>query len=232
MTRRSCARRPAGSRRFALEQTLADALETARPVLRDGQDVGDVSERRRALITGITGQDGSYLAELLLDEGLRGLRHGAPRLDRELRADRAPARPHHARCRATCSTSSRSSRRSPRPEPHEVYNLAAQSFVPTSWSQPVLTAEFTAVGVTRMLEAIRSVDPGDPLLPGLVLGDVRQGARGAAERADALLTRARPTAWPRSTATTSPSTTASPTACSPSPGSSSTTSRRGAGSSS
>src|SRR5262249_57860298 len=44
-------------------------------------------------------------------------------------------------------------------EPHEVYNLAAQSFVPTSWNQPVLTAEFTAVGVTRMLEAIRSVDP-------------------------------------------------------------------------
>ena len=76
--------------------------------------------------------------------------------------------------------------------PHEVYNLAAQSFVPTSWNQPVLTAEFTAVGVTRMLEAIRSVDPGDPLLPGLVERDVRPGARGAADRADARSIPARP----------------------------------------
>ena len=71
-------------------------------------------------------------------------------------------------------------------EPHEVYNLAAQSFVPTSWNQPVLTGEFTGVGVTRLLEAIRTRRPRDPLLPGVLVGDVRQGARDAAERDDAV----------------------------------------------
>ena len=71
--------------------------------------------------------------------------------------------------------------------PAELYNLGAQSFVPTSWKQPVLTAEFTAVGVTRCSRRSARVDPDDPLLPGLVLGDVRQGARGPAERDDAVL---------------------------------------------
>ena len=60
---------------------------------------------------------------------------------------------------ATCSTRPRWSRRCAIARPHEVYNLAAQSFVPTSWNQPVLTGEFTALGVTRLLEAIRQVDP-------------------------------------------------------------------------
>jgi GDPmannose 4,6-dehydratase len=113
---------------------------------------------RRALITGITGQDGSYLAELLLDEGyevygvvrrastesFERIAHLTGRVEL-LQADLLD--------QASLQEALRSSR------PHEVYNLAAQSFVPTSWSQPVLTAEFTAVGVTRMLEALRNVDP-------------------------------------------------------------------------
>ena len=142
---------------------------------------------RRALITGITGQDGSYLAELLLDKGYEVFGMVAPRLDRELRADRAPRSTGSRSSRATCSTRPRSSARSRRPQPHEVYNLAAQSFVPTSWRQPVLTAEFTAVGVTRHARGDPRRRPRDPLLPGVVVGDVRQGARGAADRADAVL---------------------------------------------
>ena len=65
--------------------------------------------------------------------------------------------------------------------PDEVYNLAAQSFVQTSFTQPVLTGEITALGVTRLLDAIRIVDPDDPLLPGQLERDVRQGAGGAAD---------------------------------------------------
>jgi GDPmannose 4,6-dehydratase len=113
---------------------------------------------RRALITGITGQDGSYLAELLLDRGYevfgmtrRASTENLERIDHLL--DRVSLLqgdlldPH-----SLASALGESA-------PQEVYNLAAQSFVPTSWNQPVLTAEFTAVGVTRMLEAVRSVDP-------------------------------------------------------------------------
>ena len=88
------------------------------------------------------------------------------------------------------------------PQPTEVYNLAAQSFVPTSWNQPVLTGEFTGLGVTRMLEAIRQVDPERPLLPGLLERDVRQGPdRRRRTRAPRSIRAAR-TAWPRRTATT------------------------------
>jgi len=113
---------------------------------------------RTALITGITGQDGSYLAEFLLGKGYRVV--GMTR-------------------RSSTSTSERISHLGERLElvqgdlldqaslvtalqevhPAEVYNLAAQSFVPTSWNQPVLTGEFTALGATRLLEAIRQVDP-------------------------------------------------------------------------
>ena len=71
--------------------------------------------------------------------------------------------------------------------PDEIYNLAAQSFVPTSWNQPVLTGEFTALGVTRVLEAVRHVDPIDSLLSGLEFRNVRKGRRGAANRDDAVL---------------------------------------------
>jgi GDPmannose 4,6-dehydratase len=113
---------------------------------------------RRALITGITGQDGSYLAELLLSKGYEvwGMvrRSSTESYDRiehirdQLRFVQADLLDQPSLMAAL-----------ERSEPSEVYNLAAQSFVPTSWSQPVLTAEFTAVGVTRLLEAIRTVDP-------------------------------------------------------------------------
>jgi GDPmannose 4,6-dehydratase len=114
---------------------------------------------RRALITGITGQDGSYLAELLLEKGYEvfGMTRRASTENVE--------RIGHLTERVTLlqgdlldPTSLDAALRGA--QPAEVYNLAAQSFVPTSWNQPVLTAEFTAVGVTRMLEAIRAVDPG------------------------------------------------------------------------
>jgi GDPmannose 4,6-dehydratase len=113
---------------------------------------------RRAFITGITGQDGSYLAELLLEKGYEvfGMTRRASTENVE--------RIGHLTDRITLIQgdlldphSLVSALRTA--EPTEVYNLAAQSFVPTSWNQPVLTAEFTGVGVTRMLEAIRTVDP-------------------------------------------------------------------------
>src|SRR6266851_5204255 len=95
---------------------------------------------QRALITGITGQDGSYLAELLLEKGYEV--HGMVRRSSEEKFERIS----HLRERVTL-------------HPDEVYNLGAQSFVPTSWNQPVLTGEFTALGVTKMLEAIRHTYP-------------------------------------------------------------------------
>jgi GDPmannose 4,6-dehydratase len=113
----------------------------------------------RALITGITGQDGSYLAELLLDKGYEvwGVVRRA--------SNESYERIEHLRDRLRFAQADLLDQPSltaalQQAEPDEVYNLAAQSFVPTSWTQPVLTAEFTAVGVTRLLEAIRQVDPG------------------------------------------------------------------------
>ena len=113
---------------------------------------------RRALITGITGQDGSYLAELLLEKGyeVHGMtrRASTENLDRIAHlTDRVKLIQGDLLDPPSLDAALRES------QPHEVYNLAAQSFVPTSWNQPVLTAEFTAVGVTRVLEAIRAVDP-------------------------------------------------------------------------
>ena len=113
---------------------------------------------RRALITGITGQDGSYLAEFLLDQGYRVF--GVTRRTSSHHAERIA----HLLDRVELLSADLLDQSSlaavlAEARPHEVYNLAAQSFVPTSWSQPVLTAEFTAVGVTRMLEAVRAVDP-------------------------------------------------------------------------
>ncbi len=113
---------------------------------------------RRALITGITGQDGSYLSELLLrkDYKVYGLvrRSSSTNYDRigSLR-DRVELIPGDLLDSSSLISAIQIS------EPDEVYNLAAQSFVPTSWNQPVLTGEFTALGVTRMLEAIRTVNP-------------------------------------------------------------------------
>ena len=114
---------------------------------------------RRALITGVTGQDGSYLAELLLEKGYEvyGMTRRASTENLERIAhlvDRVVLIQGDLLDPMSLDAALRESR------PHEVYNLAAQSFVPTSWNQPVLTAEFTAVGVTRVLDAIRTVDPG------------------------------------------------------------------------
>src|SRR6266545_7367934 len=111
---------------------------------------------RRALITGIAGQDGSYLAELLLGAGyevfgvarssgphpnLAGIRDSVDVIEADL---------------LDCDSLGAALRRC---EPHEVYNLAAPSFVPMSWRQPVLTAEFAAVGATSLLEAMRRAAP-------------------------------------------------------------------------
>jgi GDPmannose 4,6-dehydratase len=113
---------------------------------------------RRALITGITGQDGSYLAELLLakDYEVFGMTRRASTENVERIGhliDRITLVQGDLLDQPSLVSALRTA------EPQEVYNLAAQSFVPTSWNQPVLTAEFTGVGVTRMLEAIRTVDP-------------------------------------------------------------------------
>ena len=115
-------------------------------------------EKKRALITGINGQDGSYLAEDLLAHDYRV--HGLVR--------RASERSHERIAHLLDNielfngdlldqTSLVSAVREIRP--HEIYNLAAQSFVPASFSQPVLTGEFNGLGVTRLLDAIRIVDP-------------------------------------------------------------------------
>jgi GDPmannose 4,6-dehydratase len=113
----------------------------------------------RALITGITGQDGSYLAELLLAKGYevagvvrRTSHHSYERIEHLLDSVQVMAADlldQHSLTTVLQET-----------RPDEVYNLAAQSYVPTSWTQPVLTGEFTALGVTRILEAIRLVHPG------------------------------------------------------------------------
>jgi GDPmannose 4,6-dehydratase len=117
-----------------------------------------MSEPRRALITGVTGQDGSYLADLLLEKGYEV--HGMVR-----RASTETfQRLQHIRDRITLHTGDLLDQRSlgdvmRECQPHEIYNLAAMSFVAASWNQPVLTADFTGVGVTRMLESMREVAP-------------------------------------------------------------------------
>jgi len=113
---------------------------------------------QRALITGITGQDGSYLAELLLEKGYEV--HGMVRRSSEEKFERIS----HLRERVTLHPGDLLDQFSivsllDALHPDEVYNLGAQSFVPTSWNQPVLTGEFTALGVTKMLEAIRHTYP-------------------------------------------------------------------------
>lgn len=114
---------------------------------------------KAALITGITGQDGSYLAELLLDKGYRvvGMTRRSSTISNERiahLADRLELVQGDLLDQASLIAAIVAAK------PDEVYNLAAQSFVPTSWNQPVLTGEFTALGVTRMLEAIRQVSTG------------------------------------------------------------------------
>ena len=114
---------------------------------------------KRALVTGITGQDGAYLAELLLERGYEvfGIvrRASAPNLSRiEHLLERVALRPADLLDQLSLI------RVIDEVRPHELYNLAAMSFVPASWDQPMLTGEFNAQGVTRVLEAIRQVDPG------------------------------------------------------------------------
>ena len=113
---------------------------------------------KTALITGITGQDGSYLAEFLLAQGYRVV--GMVRRSSTINFDRIK----HIQNDIELAQGDLLDQMSivdilREYQPLEVYNLAAQSFVPTSWKQPVLTGEFTAIGVTRMLEAIRNTDP-------------------------------------------------------------------------
>jgi GDPmannose 4,6-dehydratase len=114
--------------------------------------------KKKALITGITGQDGSYLADFLLDQGYEvyGMVRRSSTENFE-RIDHIRDRIHLVQADLLDQLSIISIIKEI--HPREVYNLAAQSFVPTSWSQPVLTGEFTAIGVTRMLEAIKLVDP-------------------------------------------------------------------------
>ncbi len=112
----------------------------------------------RALITGITGQDGSYLAELLLSKGYEV--HGMVRRSSTETFERiAHLRGQITLHQADLLDQSSLNQVVRESQPTEVYNLAAQSFVPTSWVQPSLTGEFTALGVTRMLDAVRLVDP-------------------------------------------------------------------------
>jgi GDPmannose 4,6-dehydratase len=117
-----------------------------------------MTDRRCALITGVTGQDGSYLAELLLEKGYEV--HGMVRRASTEKFERI----EHIRDRMTLHQGDLLDQRSlvdalRASKPTEIYNLAAMSFVAVSWIQPTLTAEFTGVGVTRMLEAMREVCP-------------------------------------------------------------------------
>jgi GDPmannose 4,6-dehydratase len=113
---------------------------------------------KRALITGITGQDGSYLAEFLLEKGYEVFgvvrRTSYPNLSRlEHIVDRVTLRPGDLLDQFSLLRLVQEIR------PHEFYNLAAMSYVPASWDQPLLTADFNSLGITRVLEAIRHVDP-------------------------------------------------------------------------
>ena len=157
---------------------------------------------KTALITGITGQDGSYLAELLLEKGYKvfglvrrsstvtfeRIEHIADRLEL-LSADLLDQNSLFYALEAS--------------QPDEVYNLAAQSFVPTSWTQPVLTGEFTALGVTRMLEAIRIFDRDRKIRFYQASSSEMFGKVQAVPQTedDAVLPPQRRTAWPRCTAT-------------------------------
>jgi len=114
---------------------------------------------KRALITGITGQDGSYLAEFLLEKGYRVggiLRRSSTETFERIDHIKKDIELKNADLLDQMSLISALKEF----KPHEVYNLGAQSFVPTSWKQPILTSEFSGIGVTRLLEAIRNVDSG------------------------------------------------------------------------
>ena len=172
-----------------------------------------MAKPKRALITGITGQDGSYLAEFLLEQGYEVI--GMIRRSSTVNFERI----RHIQEKITLvsgdlldEVSMINMLRENRPT--EVYNLAAQSFVQTSWAQPVFTGETTALGVTRVLDAIRIVDPDIRFYQA---SSARCSAklsrcRSASRRHS---TRAARMASPRSTATGSRSTIARATGCTP-----------------
>ena len=156
---------------------------------------------KRALITGVTGQDGSYLAEFLLAQGYTVI--GMVRRSSTVNFERIAHIQDHIELVAgdlLDEVSLINILRDHRPS--EVYNLAAQSFVQTSFGQPVLTGEITALGVTRLLDAVRIVDPEIRFYQASsseMFGKVQEVPSGRPHRS----TRAAPTAWPRSTGTTS-----------------------------
>ena len=190
---------------------------------------------RRALITGITGQDGSYLAELLLAKGyeVHGLIRRASTFN-TARIDHLYVDPHDPDARlflhyGDLTDGVPPGRRCSREiQPDEVYNLAAQSHVRVSLRRArVHRRHRPALGTIRLLEAIRHGRARRRFYQASSLGDVRRDA-AAAERGHAVLPALARTAPPRSTPTGSPGTTARPTACSPSTASCSTTSPRAA----
>ena len=131
---------------------------TADPATGSPAGTSTNSTTRRALITGITGQDGSYLAEFLLDRGyeVTGMVRRSSTVNYERIAHLMDRVEFHSGDLLDQLSMVEAVREH---APDEVYNLAAQSFVQTSFGQPVLTGETTALGVTRMLDAIRLVDP-------------------------------------------------------------------------
>jgi GDPmannose 4,6-dehydratase len=194
------------------------------------EDQPTVTMQKRAIISGITGQDGSYLAELLLEQGYHVVgitrRTSAPNywriehlLDRiELKV--ADLLDQLSLIRAISDV-----------RPHEFYNLAAMSFVPASWEQPFLTGEFNSQGVTRVLEAIRHVDPSIRVYQASsseMFGKVREVPQ---KETTPFHPRSR-TGSRRCSGTTSRSTIAKATGCLPARASCSTTNPRGAASSS
>ena len=165
---------------------------------------------KRALVTGITGQDGSYLAELLLSKGyeVHGIIRRSSSFNTE-RIDHIYQDPHDSGRRLVLHYGDLNDASSLNHvlrtvEPHEIYNLGAQSHVKVSFDIPEYTAEVTAVGAARLLEAIREVGLPPALLSGLVLGDVREGRRDAAARDDPVPPAKPVRRAPRSTPTSSP----------------------------
>ena len=140
---------------------------------------------KKALITGITGQDGSYLAELLLEKGYEV--HGLVRRSSSFNTWRID----HVREQLVLHygdlvDQNSLARALEALQPDEVYNLAAQSHVKVSFDMPVYTTDVTAIGVLRVLDAVRDLGLAHPRLPGGQLGDVRPGAGDPADGEDAL----------------------------------------------
>ncbi len=164
---------------------------------------------RRALITGVTGQDGSYLAELLLDKGYDV--HGMVRRSSTEHFERI----EHIRERISLHQGDLLDHRSlvdtlREARPDEIYNLAAMSYVAASWAQPTLTAEFSGVGVARLLEAMREVCP-EALFYQASSSEMFGKVRESPQNEQTPFYPRSPMALPRSTVTSSPSTTASRT---------------------